>query len=307
MQSLPQGIQQFNLCSRQALPTSMYPWSTKDISFPEFNMDYSTQFQGNLFYEQQKRIKFLEDELKRHKSQIEDLSSKLIIFEQEKAKEQKKKIQSRYWTPEEHERFLEALEKYGCKDVKAISNFVGTRSATQVRTHAQKYFLRLEREKTRDGDESPDGSETKPKTGKKKRSHAETKSEKNRKCNDGFSSSNEESSEESTTSPESIPKSNEEVDTKPIVRSNEEISAPLTTTVPEKELPKTGDKEPPTMLSEEDTADSGDNKRMRRNTSQNFGNAYQIPFFCSGTAPTKSGRFQHLHFWKFGPESDSAS
>jgi len=91
------------------------------------------------------------------------------------------------------------------------------------------------------------------------------------------------------------------------VRSNEEISAPLTTTVPEKELPKTGDKEPPTMLSEEDTADSGDNKRMRRNTSQNFGNAYQIPFFCSGTAPTKSGRFQHLHFWKFGPESDSAS
>jgi len=91
MQSLPQGIQQFNLCSRQALPTSMYPWSTKDISFPEFNMDYSTQFQGNLFYEQQKRIKFLEDELKRHKSQIEDLSSKLIIFEQEKKQRNKRK------------------------------------------------------------------------------------------------------------------------------------------------------------------------------------------------------------------------
>jgi SHAQKYF class myb-like DNA-binding protein len=50
---------------------------------------------------------------------------------------------SRYWTTEEHKRFLEALKKFGHKDVKAISNFVGTRNSTQVRTHAQKYYLRL--------------------------------------------------------------------------------------------------------------------------------------------------------------------
>lgn len=55
----------------------------------------------------------------------------------------KKAGQTRYWTPAEHQRFLEGLAKYGPKDVKAISEYVATRTATQVRTHSQKYFLRL--------------------------------------------------------------------------------------------------------------------------------------------------------------------
>jgi len=58
---------------------------------------------------------------------------------------QTKKPQSRYWTKLEHELFLEALEKFGPKDVKSISTHVGTRTPTQVRTHAQKYFLRLKK------------------------------------------------------------------------------------------------------------------------------------------------------------------
>ena len=57
--------------------------------------------------------------------------------------------QSRYWTPEEHKLFLEALTKYGHKDLRNISNFVGTRNMTQVRTHSQKYFMRLMREAKR--------------------------------------------------------------------------------------------------------------------------------------------------------------
>lgn len=60
-----------------------------------------------------------------------------------------KKASSRYWTPEEHARFLEGLELFGQKDIKAISRHVGTRSATQVRTHAQKYYLRIERERAK--------------------------------------------------------------------------------------------------------------------------------------------------------------
>jgi SHAQKYF class myb-like DNA-binding protein len=64
---------------------------------------------------------------------------------QEFAKNKNNKTQSRYWTKVEHELFLEALEKFGQKDVKSISAFVGTRTPTQVRTHAQKYFLRLKR------------------------------------------------------------------------------------------------------------------------------------------------------------------
>lgn len=57
--------------------------------------------------------------------------------------------QSRYWTPCEHKLFLEALQKFGHKDLRAISNFVGTRNMTQVRTHSQKYFMRLMREAKR--------------------------------------------------------------------------------------------------------------------------------------------------------------
>eukprot|EP00871_Galdieria_phlegrea_P002705 jgi/Galph1/3435/GphlegSOOS_G2113.1 len=57
-----------------------------------------------------------------------------------------KKKTSRYWTREEHSRFLKGLAIFGCKDIKSISNYVGTRNSTQVRTHAQKYYQRLARE-----------------------------------------------------------------------------------------------------------------------------------------------------------------
>ena len=56
-----------------------------------------------------------------------------------------KSSQSRYWSDEEHCRFLEAIQKCGHKDVKSIAAYVGTRNTTQVRTHAQKYFMRLAR------------------------------------------------------------------------------------------------------------------------------------------------------------------
>ncbi|XP_030535885.1 transcription factor SRM1-like [Rhodamnia argentea] len=48
------------------------------------------------------------------------------------------------WSREEHELFLEGLEKYGKGDWKSISrNCVKTRNPTQVASHAQKYFKRL--------------------------------------------------------------------------------------------------------------------------------------------------------------------
>jgi len=46
-----------------------------------------------------------------------------------------------YWTAEEHQRFVEGVEKFGPKDVKNISKVVGTRTPTQCRTHMQKYLL----------------------------------------------------------------------------------------------------------------------------------------------------------------------
>lgn len=43
------------------------------------------------------------------------------------------------WTAHEHEQFLAGYDKYG-KDWKRISEFMGTRTNIQCRTHAQKFF-----------------------------------------------------------------------------------------------------------------------------------------------------------------------
>lgn len=50
--------------------------------------------------------------------------------------------------------------RYDSKDVKNIAKFVGTRNATQVRTHAQKWFLKLRKESN--------GSIDRPKSKKKR-------------------------------------------------------------------------------------------------------------------------------------------
>lgn len=159
-----------------------FPNSVRNTSFqffPPGAMGYSPQalFDTSdpsatpyVFELQQRRILTLEEELRRTKDEVHILLLKLQEYENNQGKEQKKP-QSRYWTPEEHKLFLDALEKYGPKDVKSISVYVGTRNPTQVRTHAQKYFLRLEREKTRGKDSkgSSDASSSTAKSGKKKR------------------------------------------------------------------------------------------------------------------------------------------
>ncbi|KAJ0704817.1 putative transcription factor MYB-related family [Helianthus annuus] len=56
-------------------------------------------------------------------------------------KEERKKATP--WSVEEHKRFLQGLEIYGKGDWRSISRMmVVTRTATQVASHAQKYFLR---------------------------------------------------------------------------------------------------------------------------------------------------------------------
>ena len=50
------------------------------------------------------------------------------------------------WKEDEHKRFLEAIIKYG-NDWKEIEKYVKTRSSTQARSHAQKFFLKIKKDK----------------------------------------------------------------------------------------------------------------------------------------------------------------
>lgn len=58
------------------------------------------------------------------------------------------------WTAEEHQSFLRAYEAHG-KDWRKVKEEVGTRTITQVRSHAQKYFLKLKRHSKKAQTEQP--------------------------------------------------------------------------------------------------------------------------------------------------------
>ena len=49
------------------------------------------------------------------------------------------------WTEEEHRLFLEGMHRFK-KDWRSIERHIGTRTCSQIRSHAQKYFMRLEKQ-----------------------------------------------------------------------------------------------------------------------------------------------------------------
>ena len=55
--------------------------------------------------------------------------------------------QRKRWSDDEHRKLLEGLRLYG-RDWRRIQSHVGTRNAAQLRSHAQKYFVKVQREGT---------------------------------------------------------------------------------------------------------------------------------------------------------------
>jgi len=51
------------------------------------------------------------------------------------------------WTDEEHEKFLDALKRFG-RAWRRIEEHIGTKTAVQIRSHAQKFFSKIEREQS---------------------------------------------------------------------------------------------------------------------------------------------------------------
>ena len=56
------------------------------------------------------------------------------------------------WTDEEHSKFLEALQLFG-KNWNKVHRHVGTRTSAQTRSHAQKYFNKLQKKSDKDFNE----------------------------------------------------------------------------------------------------------------------------------------------------------
>lgn len=129
-------------------PLASYMKSEDEGSFEDYSVPNSpmeVQYQEEIS-ELKRKLEEAQRKIQMLQSKVGKQGDKVDIT---KSTRSCSKSQSRYWTDEEHSLFLEAVNIYGSKDVKAIANHVGTRSATQVRTHAQKYFLRLKREKER--------------------------------------------------------------------------------------------------------------------------------------------------------------
>ena len=95
-----------------------------------------------------KKTKFHIDFIDKEKEKVKIITENNTITIKKKKKNKiissnvEDEINEGRWDPEEHKRFIEAINKFG-NEWKEVQKYVGTRSSNQVRSHAQKFFLKL--------------------------------------------------------------------------------------------------------------------------------------------------------------------
>ena len=112
--------------------------NTKNISNSSSSF-FKKKVRFKLYKIKQIENKKLITNVKKHNNLKENLKSK------KNSKNQKNYLVGR-WKLDEHQRFLEAIIKYG-NDWKQVQKLVKTRSSTQARSHAQKFFIKLKQSK----------------------------------------------------------------------------------------------------------------------------------------------------------------
>ena len=90
--------------------------------------------------------KVISNENYQDKNQVKFLTKKNIRFKLKRNKIkkifEKTKSNKGRWTKEEHDKFLDGIVQYGCNWIK-VDRLIKTRIITQVRSHAQKFFIKL--------------------------------------------------------------------------------------------------------------------------------------------------------------------
>ncbi|TXG50955.1 hypothetical protein EZV62_023479 [Acer yangbiense] len=102
------------------------------------------------------------------------------------------------WTEEEHQRFLEALKLYG-RSWRQIEEHVGTKTAVQIRSHAQKFFSKVVRESNGSTESSIKPIEIPPPRPKRKPMHPYP-----RKSVDSFKGTSVSNQPDKTPSPKAL-------------------------------------------------------------------------------------------------------
>uniref|UniRef100_A0A7N0V9Y4 Uncharacterized protein n=2 Tax=Kalanchoe fedtschenkoi TaxID=63787 RepID=A0A7N0V9Y4_KALFE len=74
------------------------------------------------------------------------------------------------WTEEEHQKFIEALKLYG-RAWRQIEEYIGTKTAVQIRSHAQKFFSKVTKESASSGEAPTEAIDIPPPRPKRKPLH----------------------------------------------------------------------------------------------------------------------------------------